>query len=122
MTCRQPGFTENLPSSQPPYPDPALSSITAGGTTTNIQIIQWGVNVAMGIMFAICFITGLLKLTLLLRLTGLNMVVLPSALISDLHDWSGIALGVLICLHLFLNRHWIISMTSDILHGTLRKI
>lgn len=76
----------------------------------------------MGIMFAICFITGLLKLTLLLRLTGLNMIVLPSALISDLHDWSGIALGAFVCLHLFLNRHWIISMTNEILHDTSRKI
>ena len=86
----------------------------------NMQFIKWGVNVAMGITFAICFITGLLKYTLLLRLSGLNQRVLPSALISDMHDWSGIALGMFVCLHLFLNRHWIISMTKEILHDNSR--
>lgn len=86
----------------------------------NIQKIKWGINLAMGITFAICFITGLLKFTLLLRLSGLNQAILPSALISDLHDWSGIVLGLFICLHLFLNRFWIISMTKAILQGTSR--
>jgi hypothetical protein len=86
----------------------------------NLQVIKWGVNLAMGITFAICFITGLLKFTLLLRLSGLNQVVLPSAFISDLHDGSGIALGMFVCLHLFLNRAWIFSMTKAILQGTSR--
>ena len=86
----------------------------------NNQTVKWGVNLAMGVTFAICFITGLLKFTLLLRLSGLNLVVLPSALISDLHDWSGIALGLFVCLHLFLNRRWILSMTKEILQGTSR--
>jgi hypothetical protein len=81
---------------------------------------RWGVDLALGITFAISFITGVLKFTLLLRLTGLNRLVLPSALISDVHDWSGIALGLLVFLHLFLNRHWIISMTKAVLQGTSR--
>ena len=81
-------------------------------------MIKWGINLALGIAFAISFITGLLKFTLLLRLTGLNMLILPSALISDLHDWSGIALGLFVCLHLYLNRAWMISMTTTILKGT----
>ncbi|MCK9579433.1 MAG: hypothetical protein M0Q92_03160 [Methanoregula sp.] len=46
------------------------------------------------------------------------MVVLPSALISDIHDWSGLVLGIVVCLHLYLNRHWIISMTKTVLWGT----
>jgi hypothetical protein len=79
------------------------------------QVIRWAVSLAMGITFALTFITGLLKYTLLLRLTGLNMVVLPSALISDLHDWSGMVLGLFVFLHLYLHRHWIASMTSEIL-------
>jgi hypothetical protein len=83
-------------------------------------VIKWGVDLALGIAFAISFITGLLKFPLFLRSSGLNQVVMPSASISDLHDWSGIALGLFVCLHLFLNRHWIVSMTKTILQGTSR--
>jgi hypothetical protein len=66
----------------------------------------------------ISFVTGLLKFTLLLRLIGLNALVLPSARISDIHDWSGILLGFLVFLHLYMNRRWIISMTGKILATT----
>ncbi len=81
------------------------------------KILKWSVDLAMGILFMICFVTGLLKFTLLLRLTGLNGLVLPSALISDLHDWSGIILGVLVFIHLFLNRGWIISTARQVTRG-----
>jgi hypothetical protein len=77
-------------------------------------ILKGLVDLAMGITFLVCFVTGLLKFTILLQLTGLTEVVLPSALISNLHDWSGIVLGLLVLLHLFLNRRWIISMTHKI--------
>jgi hypothetical protein len=78
----------------------------------------WIVDLAMGITFLTCFITGLLKFTLLLQLTGLSEMILPSAFISDIHDRSGILLGLLIFLHLYLNRKWIISMTRKILTKT----
>jgi cytochrome b subunit of formate dehydrogenase len=82
------------------------------------KVLKWSVDLAMGITFVICFVTGLLKWTLLLRLTGLTRVILPSALISDLHDWSGILLGLLVLVHLYLNRVWIIGMTKRVLAGT----
>ena len=49
----------------------------------------------MGVSFLVCFVTGLLKYSVLLQLTGLNSVVLPFALFTDLHDWSGILMGIL---------------------------
>jgi hypothetical protein len=78
----------------------------------------WLVDLAMGITFLTSFITGILKFTLLLQLTGLSGVIFPSALISDIHDRSGILLGLLVFLHLYLNRTWIISMTRKILTKT----
>ncbi|MGB8220555.1 MAG: DUF4405 domain-containing protein [Methanoregula sp.] len=81
-------------------------------------ILKWLVDLALGISFFVCFITGLLKYTVLLQVTGLSNVVLPSAFISDLHDWSGIILGLLVFLHLYLNRRWIITMTRKILTNT----
>jgi hypothetical protein len=72
----------------------------------------------MGISFLVCLVTGLLKYSVLLQLTGLNNVVLPAALISDLHDWTGLLMGLFVFLHLLLNRRWIISTTKKILAGT----
>ena len=83
----------------------------------NAQIVNWCVNVAMGVVFIICFVTGLLKFALLQQALGLNELVLPYAFISDLHDWSGILLGFFVGIHLLLNRRWIVKMTKKILTG-----
>jgi hypothetical protein len=80
--------------------------------------LMWLVDLAMGITFLTSFITGILKFTILLQLTGLSEVIFPSAFISDIHDRSGILLGLLVFLHLYLNRKWIISMTQKILTKT----
>ncbi len=77
----------------------------------------YALDLAMAIAFLVSFLTGLLKFTLLLRVTGLSAAVLPSALISDIHDWSGILLGCLVFFHLYLKRGWIIAMTRKILRA-----
>jgi len=81
----------------------------------DLNIVRWGVDLSMGITFVICFITGILKFTPFLEITGLNNVILPAAYISDLHDWTGLLLGLFVFIHLFINRNWIISMTKKIL-------
>jgi hypothetical protein len=83
--------------------------------------LRWLVDLLMGITFFVCFVTGLLKYTVVLQLTGLSNVILPAALISDLHDWSGILLGLFVLLHLILNRRWIISTTKKILAGNKKE-
>jgi hypothetical protein len=84
----------------------------------NIQVVKWCVNLMMGIAFLICFITGLFKFTFLMRTFSLTDIVLPLALMSDIHDWAGIALGIFVAVHLFLNRAWILSMTRKMIAGT----
>jgi hypothetical protein len=76
--------------------------------------LVYALDLIMGIFFLISFVSGLLKFTLILRLTGLASLVIPSALISDIHDWSGILLGCCVFLHLYMNRRWIITMTGKI--------
>jgi hypothetical protein len=71
----------------------------------------------MGIVFLICFVTGLFKFTLLMRMLGLTGVVMPLALMSDIHDWSGVILGIVIAVHLILNSRWILSMTKKMLEA-----
>jgi hypothetical protein len=80
--------------------------------------VKWLIDLLMGISFLVCLVTGLLKYSVLLQLTGLNNVVLPAALISDLHDWTGLLMGLFVFLHLLINRRWIISTTKKILAGT----
>jgi hypothetical protein len=46
---------------------------------------------------------------------GLNTIVLPVALMSDIHDWAGFFLGFFVAVHLLLNRAWIGTMARNIL-------
>ena len=80
--------------------------------------VKWLIDILMGISFGICFVTGLLKYSVLLQLTGLNNIILPFALFTDLHDWSGLFMGFFVFIHLVLNRRWIISTTKKILTGS----
>jgi hypothetical protein len=81
----------------------------------NMQVVKWFLDLAMGISFLVSFVTGFFKFTFLMRITGLVDLVLPLALMSDIHDWSGLVLGFFVATHLFLNRSWIMNMTRRIL-------
>ena len=83
----------------------------------NKQVMKWCVDLAMGIAFLFCAVTGIFKFTLLMRVFGLTSLVLPIALMSDIHDRTGIILCFLVAVHLFLNRAWILSMTRKVLAG-----
>ena len=83
----------------------------------NMQVVRYCVDLSMGIVFLVCFVTGLFKFTLLMRMLGLTGVVMPLALMSDIHDWSGVLLGIVVAVHLILNRGWILSMTKKMLGG-----
>lgn len=83
----------------------------------NTQIVKWSVDIGLLITFLVCAITGLFKFTLLMRTLGLTDLVFPLALMSDIHDWSGILLVILVGVHLFMNRHWIANVTKKIVTG-----
>jgi hypothetical protein len=83
----------------------------------NMQVVKWCVDIAMGIVFLFSAVTGIFKFTVLMRVSGFSGVVLPMALMSDIHDRAGIILCLLVAIHLFLNRAWILSMTRKILAG-----
>ncbi|MDP3396635.1 MAG: DUF4405 domain-containing protein [Methanoregula sp.] len=87
--------------------------------STNMQVVKWCVDLAMGIVFLFSVVTGLFKFTLITRSFGLTDIVLPSAQISEIHDWAGITLCFLVAVHLFLNRAWILSMTRKMFAGTI---
>lgn len=84
----------------------------------NMQVVKWLVDLAMGIAFLFSAVTGTIKFLILMRVAGFSEIVLPVALMSEVHDRAGIALSILVLVHLVLNRAWILSMTRKILAGT----
>jgi len=83
----------------------------------NMQVVKWAVDLAMGVAFLACFITGMFKFTYFMRLFGLTSLILPIAQMSNLHDWSGLLLGLFVAVHLILNRGWILAMARKIIFG-----
>ena len=83
------------------------------------QIVRWCVDVALGSVFLVSLLTGLIKLTVLMRVTGIGQVVLPLAWISNVHNTTGVLLCILVFIHLILNRHWIVTTTRRILAGEI---
>jgi hypothetical protein len=86
-----------------------------------MNVVKWFVDLGMGIAFLLGAGTGILKFAILMRIPGLSGMLLPMALMSDIHDRAGIALTILVAIHLFLNRRWIVSMTRHALAGTLES-
>lgn len=76
--------------------------------------LHYIVDVALGIDFLILFITGLVKFPGLPHALGLGTLKLPMGIISNIHDWSGIALALLVFLHLVLHWSWISTMTRKV--------
>ena len=83
----------------------------------DMQFIRWCIDLGMAVLFVVTFVTGLFKWTLLMRTLGLTDLVLPVALMSNIHDWAGFLLGFMVVLHLYVNRVWIISTTKKMLAG-----
>ena len=88
----------------------------------NRQILKWAVDIGLLVSFVVCSVTGLLKWTLLMRMLGLSGIIFPLALFSDIHDWSGLVLIVLVCAHLLLNGKWIISVSKKVVAGRLGEV
>jgi hypothetical protein len=47
-------------------------------------------------------------------------VITPIRDLTLLHDWSGVAMGVMVMIHLALNYRWIVGMTETIIGKTIR--
>jgi hypothetical protein len=68
----------------------------------------------MGLSFISLVLTGLLKFPELQVFLGLFNYPLPWRTLSYLHDWSGVVLGALILIHLWLNRRWFAAETKKL--------
>ena len=77
------------------------------------NVLNYLTDAGLIVTFAVCFVTGILKFRYLLSLMGIAYFDLPLSMLTDIHDWSGIAMGVLVALHIVLHWRWIVSTTTS---------
>ena len=77
--------------------------------------LNYWIDVGLALSFFICFITGLIKWPGLVNIIGVSAYkILHVKNISNLHDWSGLIMGLLVLVHLALHWRWIVSVTKSI--------
>ena len=77
--------------------------------------IKYIIDIGLIITFFSSFVTGLIKFPGLFQFVGISDLVLPMLQVNLLHEWSGIIMGLLVLMHLILNRKWLFVMTKEIL-------
>ena len=74
--------------------------------------LNYFIDVGLGLSFLISLVTGIRKFPIIVKL--LRHRSMDYFLISRLHDWSGIVMGVLVIIHIILHWNWIVCMTKSI--------
>ena len=87
----------------------------------NKPSLNYAVEVALALSFIVAFVTGIVKLPGFFGSLGISERGWPLALISNVHDWSGIAFVVLGLVHIALHWDWITCMTRSLLGKTGKK-
>jgi hypothetical protein len=78
----------------------------------NRSITNYSIDLGIIVTSIILFFTGIIKfLEIWGNFTGLSYL---AALLSNLHDWSGLILGILVFIHLVLHWKWMVAMTKNL--------
>ena len=76
--------------------------------------LDYIIDVGLAIAFISVAVTGIIKFIGLYPSLGIDLKLWPLKQISTIHDWSGIAITVLVLIHLIVHWKWIIAMTKSI--------
>ncbi len=75
----------------------------------------WLVDIGLFISFILVAVTGVIKFPGLLSVFGMSYGDIPISGLSRLHDWSGIAMSILVIIHLAMHWNWIVVTTKRFL-------
>lgn len=78
------------------------------------SVLNYIVDIGLVITFIVSFSTAIIKFPGFLQKIGVNYTSLPLYEISVIHDWSGIAMGGLVMVHVMLHWKWIVTMTKKV--------
>lgn len=76
--------------------------------------LNYWIDVGMGLSFLVAFFTGIFKWPGLLQRLGIDPFKVPLLKISNLHDRSGLIMGLFALAHIVLHWGWIIAMTKSL--------
>ena len=76
--------------------------------------INYLVDVLLAISFVIVAVTGIIKLKIVSNMLGVNYIFFRETGINFAHDMSGVAMTILVVIHLILHWNWIVCMTKSI--------
>jgi len=82
----------------------------------NKNLAKYLIDLGLLISFLGVTITGIIKFKSFLLLLGIQIdyALIPMEVISQIHDWAGLAMAILVLVHLILNWDWIVAVTKDI--------
>ena len=84
-------------------------------------MLNYIIDMGLAVSFLLVFITGLLKFPEIMSLFGIQQNELPMNKLSLIHDYAGLALGILVFAHLLLHRGWLKAMTKKIFRRVNKK-
>jgi hypothetical protein len=86
-------------------------------TSMRRVVLKYGIDVAMLVVFILCFVTGVFKFPSVLHLVWGGARLSPLLFLTRVHDLTGVILGILVLAHLAVNWTWIVAMTRRLMAG-----
>ena len=74
--------------------------------------LNYAVDLGLIVTFLLTGVTGIIKFPGLLANLGVKVKELPWRQISQIHDWAGMVMVVLVAVHIALNFKWLVAMTK----------
>ena len=76
--------------------------------------LKYLVDAGLAVSFISVIITAIVKFPGIRERLGLAYTSPTFWWVSRIHDWAGVVMVVLVAIHLFLNREWIICQTKNL--------
>lgn len=80
---------------------------------TDKGTLNYFIDCGLIITFSLSFITGIVKFPEWTRYFSDVFLIIPAFSISQIHDISGLVMGLLVLSHLLLHGRWIVAMTKS---------
>lgn len=78
--------------------------------------VNYIIDIGLGISFILAFFTGIIKWPRFIRIFGMSYSDLPMKVITGVHDFSGLVMGLLVLVHIILHWKWIVLFTRRIFY------
>lgn len=78
------------------------------------SVLNYAVDIGLVFTFILSFTTAIIKFPGFLQKIGVDQALFPMYTVSVIHDWSGVAMGCLVMIHIVLHWKWLVVMTKKV--------